>query len=303
VSAGSNSTRRLRKALHLEHGIGQAERRLRKSLREEGVELEAKRRPADTSWRPWLNRPLQSRAEVDAALAEEAACGLPPHPSDPKNWDLLVALGSILAATSHRDAVLEMGATHYTKLLPWLYLYGYRRLVGIDLVTPQDVVEGPIQSYRMDLTKTAFKDGVFGGIACLSVIEHGVSFDAYLAEAWRLLRPGGVLVTSTDFWCAPLDVEGKEAYGTPVRIFEPADIRTLAKKAHAVGFRMDGSLDLNCADAVVTWKRVDVSYTFVNVVLHKPSTLADRLQSPIRRAVAGGVKRGTDVPASTPQLG
>ena len=72
----------------------------------------------------------------------------------------------------------EMGATQYTKLLPWLYLYGYRRLVGIDLVTPQDVVEGPIQSYRMDLTKTSFKDGAFGAIGCLSVIEHGVSFDA-----------------------------------------------------------------------------------------------------------------------------
>ncbi len=268
--------------------MGQAERRLRKSLRNEGVDLEAKRRPADI-WRAWLNRPLQSQAEVDAALAEEAACGLPRHPSDQKNWDLLVALGSILASTSHRDAVLEMGATHYTKLLPWLYLYGYRRLVGIDLVTPHDVVEGPVQSYRMDLTNTTFKDRAFGAIACLSVIEHGVSFDAYLAEAWRLLRPGGVLVTSTDFWCAPLDVEGKEAYGTPVRIFVPDDIRSLAEKARKAGFRMDGSLDLHCGDRVVTWERVDVSYTFVNIVLYKPSSLGDRLRTPIQRVTTRDV--------------
>jgi SAM-dependent methyltransferase len=279
----------VRKALHLERGMGQAERRLRKSLREDGVEFEAKRRPADT-WKPWLNRPLQSRSEVDAALAEAAACGLPRHPSDPKNWDLMVALGSILATTNQRDAVLEMGATHYTKLLPWLYLYGYRHLVGIDLVTPQDVAEGPLQSYRMDLTKTTFRDGAFGAIACLSVIEHGVSFDAYLAEAWRLLRPGGVLVTSTDFWCTPLDVAGKEAYGTPVRIFVPDDIRSLADKARAVGFRLDGSLDLHCTDSVVTWQRVELSYTFVNVVLHKPSTSRDRLLAPLTRVTSRGVK-------------
>jgi SAM-dependent methyltransferase len=253
------------------------------------VDLEAKRRPSE-SWRAWLNRPLRTRAEVDVALAEVDACGLPRHPSDPKNWDLLVALGSILATTSHRDPVLEMGATHYTKLLPWLYLYGYRHLVGIDLVTRADVVEGPIQSYRMDLTKTTFKDGAFGAIACLSVIEHGVSFDAYLAEAWRLLRPGGVLVTSTDFWREPLDVAGKEAYGTGVRIFVPDDVTSLVEQARRVGFRLDGSLDLRCTDPVVTWMRVGLSYTFVNVVLHKPSTARDRLLAPLARVGSRAVK-------------
>ena len=282
VSTSTGATRRVRRALHLERGMGQAERRLRKSLRADGAELEPKRRPAEI-WRPWLNRPLQSRAEVDAALAEVTACGLPRHPGDEKNWDLLVALGSILASTSKRDAVLEMGAAYYSKLLPWLYLYGYRRLIGIDLVTQNDVAEGPIRSYRMDLTKTSFRDGAFGAIACLSVIEHGVSFDAYLAEAWRLLRPGGSLVTSTDFWCEPLDVEGKEAYGTPVRIFVPDDIRSFVESARAAGFRLDGSLDLRCRDRVVTWDRVGLSYTFVNIVLRKPSTPRDRLLAPLER--------------------
>ena len=69
VSTSTGATRRVRRALHLERGMGQAERRLRKSLRADGAELEPKRRPAEI-WRPWLDRPLQSRAEVDAALAE-----------------------------------------------------------------------------------------------------------------------------------------------------------------------------------------------------------------------------------------
>jgi SAM-dependent methyltransferase len=277
----SSTTHRVRRRLHLEPRIGETERRFRKSLRNQGVDLGQHPRPSD-QWHRWRNRPLKSRAEVDAALAEAAACGLPVHPGDEKNWDLLVALGSILSATSRRDAVLEMGATHYTKLLTWLYLYGYRRLVGIDLVTPHDVVDGPIQSYRMDLTRTTFKSGAFSAIACLSVIEHGVAFDEYIAEAWRLLRPGGVLVTSTDFWCAPLDTEGKEAYGTPVRIFQPADMRSLLDTADRAGFRLDASFDLTCGDQVVTWERVGLSYTFVNLVLYKPATGLERIRTPFR---------------------
>src|SRR3954447_26893431 len=143
----------------------------------------------------------------------------------------------------------------------------------------------------MGLTKTSLGDGAFGGLACLSVIEHGVSLDAYLAEAWRLLRPGGVLVTSTDFWCEPLDVEGKEAYGTPVRIFVPDDIRSFVETARAAGFRLDGSLDVRCGDRVVTWERLGLSYTFVNIARRKPSTARERLLGPRRGLASADVMR------------
>jgi len=75
----------------------------------------------------------------------------------------------------------------------------------------------------MDLTKTSFPERSFAAIASLSVVEHGVDLDAYLAEAARILRPGGLLFTSTDYWCEPIDTTAQTAYGHEVRIHTPAD--------------------------------------------------------------------------------
>jgi SAM-dependent methyltransferase len=223
----------------------------------------------DARWRDWANRALVDRTQVEAAAAEVARCGLPPHNDRPKNWDLLVALGAILENTSPADPVLEMGAPRYSRLLPWLALYEYRELDGIDLVFEAEVRDGPIRYRPMDLTATTFPNGSFAAIACLSVVEHGVDIERYLGEAGRLLRPGGVLVTSTDFWCEPVDVTGLEAYGGPVRIFGPEDLAGWLDTAAGHGLEPVRPLDLRCGERVVTWERLGLHYTFANVVLRR----------------------------------
>ena len=219
------------------------------------------------AWEATVNRALRTQAEAAAAVAEIVACGLPPHQDSPKNWDLLVALGVILDRTDPGDPILEMGAPSYTRLLPWLSLYGYRDLQGIDLVWKAPKRTGPIRFQPMDLTRTTFPDRSFAAIACLSVVEHGVDIEAYLREAARLLRPGGVLVTSTDFWCEPLDTAGLTAYGGPVRVFTPADIAGWLPMAESLGLVPVRPLDLACDERVVSWERMGLRYTFVNVVL------------------------------------
>jgi SAM-dependent methyltransferase len=236
-------------------------------LAREGAALPP-RRP-DARWRDWVNRALVDRTLVEAAVAEIARCGLPPHHDRPKNWDLLVALGTILDHTRPADPVLEMGAPRYSRLLPWLALYEYRDLDGIDLVFEAEVRDGPIRYQPMDLTATTFADRSFAAIACLSVVEHGVDIERYLAEAGRLLRPGGVLVTSTDFWCAPVDVAGLEAYGGPVRIFGPEDLAGWLETAAGHGLEPLRPLDLRCGERVVSWERLGLRYTFANVVLRR----------------------------------
>ena len=226
------------------------------------------RRP-DAGWRDWVNRALLDRAQVEAAVAEVTRCGLPAHNDRPKNWDLLVALGTILDHTKPADPVLEMGAPRYSRLLPWLALYEYRALDGIDLVFDAELRDGPIRYRRMDLTATTFPDGAFAAIACLSVVEHGVDIERYLAEASRLLRPGGVLVTSTDFWCEPVDTSGLEAYGGTVRIFDPGDLAGWLEIAARHGLAPVRPLELGCRERVVTWERLGLRYTFANVVLRK----------------------------------
>ena len=170
-------------------------------------------------------------------MAEITACGLPPHPERSKNWDLLIALGLILERTTTRGAVLEMGSTQYSKLLPWLYLYGYRSLVGIDLVYDAPILADPIVYRPMDLTRTTFADASFDAIACLSVIEHGVDLATFARESARLLRPGGILIASTDYWHEPVETGGQEAYGVPIRILTPADMTVLVEAARAAGLR------------------------------------------------------------------
>ncbi len=244
------------------------EREFRRALKKQGYSLPPNRRPGPV-WVPWTDRVLGSASEVDAAVAEIEACGLAPHKDRDKNWDLLVALGTVLQRTNPRAAVLEMGAAGYSRLLPWLYAYGYRRLVGIDLV--EVVLKHPtmVEYLQMDLTATTFPDSSFDAIACLSVIEHGVSPDGFAREASRLVRRGGVVVLSTDFWCEPLDVEGKSAYGVPVHVLTPDEIATWIEAAARHGLTPVSPVELRCADRVVHWERVDLDFTFLNIVFQK----------------------------------
>jgi SAM-dependent methyltransferase len=164
-----------------------------------------------------------------------------------------------------------MGAATYSPLLVWLYQYGYRDLHGIDLVVDEPGYRGPILFQAMDLTTTTFEAASFDAIACLSVIEHGVPFDAYVREAKRILKPGGTLVTSTDYWATPVDTAGITAYGQPVRILDEAAIRAFLAEAARQGFGVDGPpLDPACRDRVVHWAATGLDFTFLVVTLTAP---------------------------------
>lgn len=53
-------------------------------------------------------------------------------------------------------------------------------------------------SAAMDLTDLAFRDAAFDKVACLEVIEHVEDDERALRELYRVLRPGGRLVLSTE---------------------------------------------------------------------------------------------------------
>lgn len=244
-----------------------AERAFRREIRRAGGSLHP--RPISRVWLPWANRALRNEAEADLAVATLREAGLVPHADRPKNWDALVALGAMLDRVSPGARILDMGATQYSPLLPWLYQYGYRRLVGIDLVYPEALQRGPIQYLPMDLTQTTFADASFGGIACLSVIEHGVDTERFLAECARLLYPGGLLVVSTDYWPESMATGDREAYGHPVRIFDRPSLTALLDRAAARGLVPIGAVDLTAEQRAVRWQRMDLEYTFAVLVLQR----------------------------------
>jgi SAM-dependent methyltransferase len=214
---------------------------------------------------------LQDDNEWRDAAAQARMRGLPLHRDLPKNWDTLGAAATVLARCGPSARVLDAGAARYSTLLVWLYLYGLRDLVGINLEFRRPVRHGSVVFEPGDVTATNFDAGSFDAVTCLSVIEHGVPLAEFFAEAARMLRPGGVLVISTDYDRAPPDTTGLTAYGAPVHVLSPEEIRGLVKLADDAGFDLDGTFAAHHASRPVHWRRHDLRYTFVRLTFIRRS--------------------------------
>lgn len=195
--------------------------------------------------------------------------GLPAHSDLPKNWDSLAALAQILESTGPTARILDAGAELYSVLLSWLFLFGYENLTGINLVFNEVKQRGPIRYQPGDLTRTSFADGTFDAITCLSVIEHAVDLQRYFGEMSRILKPGGFLITSTDFWDSGVDTTGKFAYGVPVHVFTESEIRNALPLAAQCGLYLTSEPDFRCEERAVRWNTVELEYTFVVFTMRK----------------------------------
>jgi SAM-dependent methyltransferase len=217
---------------------------------------------------------LRSRAEWERAVNEARHLRLPLHRDKPKNWDALGAVAAVLTLAddgSRTAKVMDAGSARYSPVLPWLRLYGLgsepASLLGINLEFGEPVHRDGVEFRYGDVTSTGLPDGSLDAVTCMSVIEHGVPVEPFLAETARVLRPGGVLCLSTDYDQNPPDTRKHTAYGTPVRIFDPAQIRELVAAADRVGLELVG--DISAPEALahrerpVHWTRLGLDYTFI----------------------------------------
>ncbi|NAZ82939.1 glycosyltransferase [Kineococcus sp. R8] len=222
---------------------------------------------------------LHDTAEVADALAQTRRLRLPAHPDAPKNWDALGAVAAVLTLAddgSRTARVLDAGSARYSPVLPWLRLYGLGgergALAGINLEFGATVHRDGVEFRHGDVTATGLADASLDAVTCMSVIEHGVPVEAFLTETARVLRPGGVLALSTDYDQDPPDTTGITAYGAPVRIFGPDDLRELTGVASGVGLELVGELTdevLAHPERPVHWKRTGLDYTFVLLTFRK----------------------------------
>jgi SAM-dependent methyltransferase len=216
---------------------------------------------------PWCNAVLQNETQLTASLAQLRTLGLPAAADAPKNWAGLAALDLILSNTSRQARIFDAGGERYSMLLPWLWLYGYRHLIAGNPKFTRRSTLGPIVYEHDDITHSHYASGYFDAITCLSVIEQDIDLWLYFEEMARLLKPGGLLITSTDYWETPLDSAG--ITGAPLHIYTRREIEHALKLAARFGFEPLGAPDLGVSERAVHRRRHDLHYTCVLFSLRK----------------------------------
>lgn len=231
-----------------------------------------RRLPCDPATMAWLtgqtNKPLRNTAVVDRCKSLTTAANLPLHVDGPKNWDNLISIWHASLTCDPVWPVMDVAATPESAFLPSLRAMGYKSLCSINLSQESTEVVDGITYMKGDCTSTTFDDEHFGFISCLSVIEHGVDLNGFFKESFRILKKGGHVFVSTDYWHDQVDTMGQMAFGSPVKVFNGADIVDMVKIAQSHGFEITGNIDLACEQRVVSW--IGMDYTFINILFRKP---------------------------------
>lgn len=222
---------------------------------------------------------LQDWNEVGASIMRLQAASLPLHITPQKNWDHSLVI-DLAANVDRQDAVLDLGCGPGLTL-QLLSSAGFKDLNGIDLgISARTRLMRLVRrfgrpaemTYKFrsgDITKTNWAGSSFGLLTCISVIEHGVSITAFLRECARLLRPGGLLLITTDYWAEKIETErGLLAYGLPWQVFDERGIKSVIAEAaeHGLKLLIDQPIPA-CRSKITCWNGKE--YTFIALAFRR----------------------------------
>lgn len=222
---------------------------------------------------------LQDWNEIGEATLFLKQQKLPQHKTVEKNWDHYCV--SLALQNIHKKSrILDFGMGNgYT--LDLFDRLGFKNIFGIDLnislaakiTTLKILVRNNFRHMpkinRGDMMATVFATNSFDFITSISAIEHGVSIDFFLKEAYRILKPSGHLFITTDYWESEVPgSENKKAYNLPWTIFTRQAIRNLLVAAKQIGFQSPIPESIpTCSAAPILWN--DCRYTFLAIELIK----------------------------------
>lgn len=207
------------------------------------------------------------------------------HRNPIKSWDLRL-IAEMVNNLSRDELVVDLGAS-VLGVVRLLYEMGFKRIVGYDIrfskydrllqfhdwlnvmARRRRITALPYRLRTKDLFETGLEDECASAVVCLSVIEHDIDQKKFFTEVARLLKPGGRLFVSTDYWEPKLDTAGRKMYGRPWNIFNRSEIEAIIEiaKSHGLSVDLQVPYDLSCEDAIVI--DLDHSYTFISMRFYK----------------------------------
>lgn len=224
-------------------------------------------------------RVLANWQEVGEAVLTLQRAGLPLHETPQKNFDHFT-LRKALAGVREDATIVDLGCGGaYT--LRFLHALQFRKISGVDLAIErraramqiklmlrERTWRPPFHLRRGNLTSTSLPSGSCDIAISISAIEHGVDIERFLAEAARILRIGGLLFITTDYWEDKVDTDGVRAFGLPWQIFSRNQIVSLIKSASQLGLKpVENGEVPACTERTVFWQNRD--YTFIAIMLKR----------------------------------
>ena len=195
-----------------------------------------------------INCALQTMAEIIQCTEELQNYKLIAHPLSCKNWDIARLIGRV-----QDGDMLDMGSSGGSCILENSHLVGIEgRKIGIDLEYTEDKVspEG-IEFKKMDLMKTTFEDKSFQTVFCLSVLEHSVIYSELAKECGRLLKSGGQLFITCDYFDPSPDTSLTKLYALDWTILDRNAILRLIDEMKKEGLSITSEPNFTTTEAVI----------------------------------------------------
>ena len=237
------------------------------------------------------NSVLKTTSQVTEAKYRLEALNLFLHHDTIKAWDTYKII-EIINNADRESFILDVGCND-SPILPMLKRLGFRNLYGCDLVLQprykrnfmntiyalykreyKPVVDmhndKPLKLSIQSLEETNYQSNTFDFVTSLSVIEHGVDIHKYFIEMNRILKKGGLLLTSTDYWLEKItNTKRVLSRGSPDKVFDRSEIEDAIAIGEKSGLKLIEPIDYTCMDKVVHWDQTGLDYTFIFFAMKK----------------------------------
>jgi len=185
-----------------------------------------------------------------------------------KSWDILKFKNFIVKNLKKDDSILDIGC-YGSEILLSLNKLGFKNLSGIDL--NDGIFNMPYQKLinysTCDFMNTGFDNNSFNAITSVSVIEHGLDSYKLFTEMSRILKIGGYILISFDYWPNKIDTSNIKLFNMEWNIFSKEEVELLIKEASNQNLEPINKISFDANTKAIS--HVGFNYTFGLIIFKK----------------------------------